>query len=135
MEFPKLPRTNLPGSILNPTESNALLPELSTTKGLANIFGNLFKDSLNHGFKDVNNPAKKITISLEESGEYILIKFADNGKGMSPEEVERIFKKGEEEEKRYWYEGKKVIEKFDGIIRVPPEVDKGTMFEIKLLRG
>ncbi|MDI6736000.1 MAG: sensor histidine kinase [bacterium] len=101
---------------------------------LADILGNLFKDAINHGFEDGRRQEKKIVVSLTEEEESILLKFADNGKGMSSEECNRIFEKGKEEDKKYWHEGKAVIEKFGGSIMVNSEIGKGTTFQIKLLR-
>ncbi|RAJ04411.1 PAS domain S-box-containing protein [Aeromonas salmonicida] len=54
------------------------------------IYSNLILNSINHGFDNWDKP-KKITIKVEQEGEELLINYSDNGCGIPPEILPRIF--------------------------------------------
>ncbi|MFS1164118.1 ATP-binding protein, partial [Aeromonas salmonicida] len=54
------------------------------------IYSNLILNSINHGFDNWDKP-KKITIKVEQEGEELLINYSDNGRGIPPEILPRIF--------------------------------------------
>ncbi|WP_042013312.1 ATP-binding protein [Aeromonas fluvialis] len=54
------------------------------------IYSNLILNSINHGFDNWDKP-KKITIRVEQQGEELLIDYSDNGRGIPPEILPRIF--------------------------------------------
>ncbi|MBL0612155.1 PAS domain S-box protein [Aeromonas jandaei] len=54
------------------------------------IYSNLILNSINHGFDNWDKP-KKITIKVEQQGEELLIDYSDNGRGIPPEILPRIF--------------------------------------------
>ncbi|MEM0556571.1 MULTISPECIES: ATP-binding protein [Aeromonas] len=54
------------------------------------IYSNLILNSINHGFDNWDKP-KKITIKVEQQGEELLIDYNDNGRGIPPEILPRIF--------------------------------------------
>ncbi|WP_421216235.1 ATP-binding protein [Aeromonas jandaei] len=54
------------------------------------IYSNLILNSINHGFDNWDKP-KKITIKVEQQGEELLIDYIDNGRGIPPEILPRIF--------------------------------------------
>ncbi|WP_071914560.1 ATP-binding protein [Aeromonas sp. SCS5] len=54
------------------------------------IYSNLILNSINHGFDNWDKP-KKITIKVEQQGEELQIDYSDNGRGIPPEILPRIF--------------------------------------------
>ncbi|WP_421311293.1 ATP-binding protein [Aeromonas sp. 603757] len=54
------------------------------------IYSNLILNSINHGFDSWDKP-KKITIKVEQQGEELFIDYSDNGRGIPPEILPRIF--------------------------------------------
>ncbi|WDL82683.1 PAS domain S-box protein [Aeromonas bestiarum] len=54
------------------------------------IYSNLILNSINHGFDNWDKP-KKITIKVEQQGEELMIDYSDNGRGIPPEILPRIF--------------------------------------------
>jgi PAS domain S-box-containing protein len=54
------------------------------------IYSNLILNSINHGFDNWDKP-KKITIKVEQLGEELMIDYSDNGRGIPPEILPRIF--------------------------------------------
>ncbi|MGL5773967.1 MAG: PAS domain-containing sensor histidine kinase, partial [Aeromonas veronii] len=54
------------------------------------IYSNLILNSINHGFDDWDKP-KKITIKVEQQGEELFIDYSDNGRGIPPDILPRIF--------------------------------------------
>lgn len=99
---------------------------------LNNLIGNAVKFS---------PPQSVITISLVKEGNNALLKIADQGPGISPEEINKVFE-------RYYQTGtgkrivgsmglglhicKEIVTKHGGEIGVESEQDKGTCFWIKL---
>jgi signal transduction histidine kinase len=56
---------------------------------LAQILTNLMMNSLHHGFEKNSNG--RINIQISEVGENIVIAYKDNGKGLAPADLERLF--------------------------------------------
>jgi signal transduction histidine kinase len=61
----------------------------SYTGDLVSVFTNLISNSLQHGFKDKTHG--HIEIGVQESAAKLLISYADDGSGMSPEVREHVF--------------------------------------------
>ncbi|MCF3097399.1 ATP-binding protein [Aeromonas australiensis] len=57
---------------------------------LTQIYSNLILNSINHGFDNWDKP-KKITIKVEQQGEELFIDYSDNGRGIPPDILPRIF--------------------------------------------
>lgn len=56
---------------------------------ISQIFTNLLMNSLIHGFEDMDNGLIRITVLDEEDN--VDIKYSDNGKGLTPEQLEKLF--------------------------------------------
>ncbi len=56
---------------------------------ISQIFTNLLMNSLIHGFEDMDEGLVRITVLDEENN--VDIKYSDNGKGLSPEQLEKLF--------------------------------------------
>ncbi|BBT64636.1 ATP-binding protein [Aeromonas caviae] len=54
------------------------------------IYSNLILNSIHHGFDDWDRP-RKITIKVEQQGDELVIDYSDNGRGIPPEILPRIF--------------------------------------------
>ena len=54
------------------------------------IYSNLILNSIHHGFDGWDRP-KKITIRVEQQGDELAIDYSDNGRGIPPEILPRIF--------------------------------------------
>ena len=63
---------------------------LSFPGSFTQIYSNLILNSINHGFDSCDKP-KKIAIKVEQQGEELFIDYSDNGRGISPEILPRIF--------------------------------------------
>ena len=57
----------------------------------AQIYSNLILNSVNHAFDAEWDRPKKITIVIEHNGDGLLIDYRDNGRGISPEIMPRLF--------------------------------------------
>jgi len=100
------------------------------------VFINLAQNSIHHG------GATEISISASTRGDSLLISFADNGKGIPAEHLERVFERfwvGEASRNRS--RGgtglglaivKHIIALHRGSIKVSSELGKGTRFEAGL---
>lgn len=56
---------------------------------ISQIFTNLLMNSLIHGFEDMENGLVRITVLDEDDN--VDIKYSDNGKGLSPDQLEKLF--------------------------------------------
>ena len=80
----------------------------------------------------------KITIKTFLENEKIIIEFSDTGKGISPENISRIFDSGFTTKGSGEGTGlglsivKKIIDEHDGTIEVDSEVQKGTTFRLRI---
>ncbi|MCA9376425.1 HAMP domain-containing histidine kinase [Candidatus Nomurabacteria bacterium] len=104
-------------------------------KYIARAFGNLIENSIKYSSKD-----PKITVSADIEGNFLIVKFKDNGLGISPKFLPHIFDR--------FYRGgadpkidgsglglaivKKVIEEHDGTIEVLSTEGKGTIFTVTI---
>jgi len=83
----------------------------------------------------------KLTITISELEDTIMISVSDTGKGMPKKNFNKIFEPGYTTKKRGWGLGlsltKRIIEDFhDGKIKVlHSEIGKGTTFQITLKRA
>lgn len=65
---------------------------MTTCSGsLVQIFTNLIMNSVVHGFEDMEINKCKITIEFREDKNKVQVIYSDNGKGMSEEQLERLF--------------------------------------------
>jgi signal transduction histidine kinase len=75
------------------TEINApdALNVFSCSGCLAQVFTNLIMNAAIHAFENMPKADCKITIKIEQTGANAQIIFTDNGKGMSDEELDKLF--------------------------------------------
>ena len=66
------------------------LTVLSYPGSFAQIYSNLILNSIRHGFEDWDKP-KKIEIQIEHAGNELVIDYRDNGRGIDPKILPRIF--------------------------------------------
>jgi signal transduction histidine kinase len=103
---------------------------------LGSIFRNLFHNAVQHNDKDV----ARVRVSGEERAGTVAIRVADNGPGIDEAQREQIFGKGQ---KGLDSAGTgiglflvgKLVEKFDGDIRVEDNEPEGTVFELELRKA
>lgn len=57
---------------------------------LRNIYSHLISNSINHGFDDFNRP-HVIDIGVEDDGDEVSISYQDNGRGIDPEILPKVF--------------------------------------------
>jgi signal transduction histidine kinase len=97
------------------------------------VIENLLKNAL-----DAMEGKGKITVTINQSGEAIVIDVADTGKGISRQNIARVFKPGFTTKKRGWGLGlslsKRIIDQYHkGSLTVKhSEIGKGTTFRIFL---
>lgn len=97
------------------------------------VIENLLKNSL-----DAMNGRGEITIQIMEKSGHAIIDISDNGKGISKQNLRRIFKPGYTTKKRGWGLGlslcKRIIEQYHGgqLFVKHTELGKGTTFRIIL---
>jgi signal transduction histidine kinase len=114
------------------------LPEVSVdVERMAQVLGNLMSNALRY-----TNPGGRITLIAEKSGNQVMLIVADNGAGITPENLPFIFERSFRGDKaRQHLEGetglglaiaKSLVEAQGGAISVKSEVDKGTTFTILL---
>jgi len=100
---------------------------------LSAALSNIVKNSLEAMDKDYG----KIQITSRLEGDCVFIVVADSGKGISPNDLERIFEKGVSVGKKGGtglglYQAKTVIESMDGALSLRSDLGKGTTVEIRL---
>jgi two-component system, OmpR family, sensor histidine kinase BaeS len=114
------------------------LPEVSVdVERMAQVLGNLMSNALRY-----TNPGGRITLTAAKSGNQVMLIVADNGAGITPENLPFIFERSFRGDKaRQHLEGetglglaiaKSLVEAQGGAISVKSEVDKGTTFTILL---
>jgi signal transduction histidine kinase len=114
------------------------LPEVRVdVERMAQVLGNLMSNALRY-----TNPGGKITMIAAKSASQVMLLVADNGAGISPENLPYIFERSFRGDKaRQHLEGetglglaiaKSLVEAQGGSISVISEVDKGTTFTILL---
>ena len=82
---PKLKKTNHTIKVDCPENSEVYCH----AGAISQIFTNLIINSIAHGFKGMNRGV--ITISVQLNGEHVHITYADNGHGLSEEQLEHLF--------------------------------------------
>lgn len=114
-------------------------PALIDPKGFSQVFSNLISNSVRY-----RDPAKEVlTIGLDckIAGDKYVIRYKDNGSGMSPEELSVVFRAGYTKQKTTGIKGtgfglaivKKIIEAHGGTITAESAgVNQGVTFTIKL---
>ncbi|WP_108652621.1 ATP-binding protein [Dongshaea marina] len=66
--------------------------ELTSYPGsLTQIYSNLILNSINHGFGEDFDKPRQVTIDVTEQGDDVLIDYRDNGQGIDPEVLPKIF--------------------------------------------
>ena len=102
------------------------------------IYSNLILNSINHGFDNWDKP-KKITIKVEQQGEELLIDYSDNGRGIPPEILPRIFDPFVTSKRGQGGSGlgthiiyNLVVQLLRGRINCVSEPDNGAQFHIRL---
>ncbi|MFM5576695.1 ATP-binding protein [Aeromonas sp. 602200] len=102
------------------------------------IYSNLILNSINHGFDNWDKP-KKITIKVEQQGEELFIDYSDNGRGIPPEILPRIFDPFVTSKRGQGGSGlgthiiyNLVVQLLKGRISCASEPGQGTQFHIRL---
>jgi signal transduction histidine kinase len=105
---------------------------------LFEIFTNLILNSLVHAFAG-ENTGGNIVIKFEHSGDTVSITYSDNGSGIAPENINRIFDQFFTTKREEGGSGlglfivhERVTQKLKGTIEVKSEIGKGTEFNICL---
>lgn len=111
------------------------IPQIDVlTNGLLeSVFRNLLKNAVQHNDKDV----PKITISVTEKQEYVIIGFQDNGPGIPEEQNDEIFGRGETGLESDGtgiglYLARTLVEQYGGDIWVENQEPEGAKFFVKL---
>jgi len=130
------PRGKQRGIALSCTLEN-LKPIQADPKNIEEIFNNLIANAINY-----SPEGGQVTVTARGLGEYLEIKVEDNGVGIPPEELPKIFDKfyrvKHPKTRNVMGTGlglaivKAVVEAHHGTIDVESEVDKGTTFRILL---
>lgn len=102
------------------------------------IYSNLILNSINHGFENWDKP-KKITIKVEQQGEELMIDYSDNGRGIPPDILPRIFDPFVTSKRGHGGSGlgthiiyNLVVQLLRGRIHCASEPDSGAQFHIRL---
>lgn len=116
--------------VIHPAPS--LPPVLLDREQVRRVFSNLIANS-----SDALPGGGAILISLEQDGPYQVVRFADNGAGISPENLLHLFEPFFTTEKSRGtglglYIVQQVIESHQGAVTVESEVGQGTCFTIRL---
>ncbi len=113
-------------------KQEAIITELDKTQ-LIRIITNLVKNAT-HALEDVES--KKIEVYVTEENGSIIIKVADNGKGISEEDKERVFEPKFTTKSSGMGLGlpmvKNIVETYKGTITFTTQINKGTVFKIVL---
>jgi len=132
----ELKKHNVTIEFIHTAESAYLFGNLDKLSQIVNIFLTNAIDS----FESEGN--RKITISLTDNTDFITIEFKDNGCGISPENIRRIFdplfstkRFGESRGLGLTIAHSIIIGEFKGSIDVQSEVGTGTAFIIKLKKN
>jgi len=101
---------------------------------LSRVFSNLLDNAVQHSGGD------KITISVETSGEDLICRVEDNGRGIPDDKKDKIFEKGYKGDENPgsglgMFLVKKLIDTYDGSIHVKDSDLGGARFEIRLKRA
>ncbi len=97
------------------------------------VIENLIRNAI-----DVLKGEGNIWLRLNEKGPYILLEIQDDGAGIAPQDIKKIFNPGFTTKKRGWGIGlslsKRIIDKFHGgsIVVKNSVLNEGTTFQIKL---
>ncbi len=109
-----------------------IIAELDKTQ-LIRIMTNLVKNAT-HALDKIEN--KKIEVSVEENNGNVIIKIADNGRGISNEDKERVFEPKFTTKSSGMGLGlpmvKNIVETYNGTISFTTQLNKGTVFKIVL---
>ncbi|MBT8317468.1 MAG: GHKL domain-containing protein [Lutibacter sp.] len=113
-------------------KQDEIISELDKTQ-LIRIITNLVKNAA-HALDEVEN--KKIEVSVEQNNGNVVIKVADNGKGISEEDKERVFEPKFTTKSSGMGLGlpmvKNIVEAYNGTITFTSQLNKGTVFKIVL---
>ena len=114
------------------SKQKSIIAELDKTQ-LIRIVTNLVKNAT-HALDDIEN--KKIEVSVSEDNGNVIIKVADNGKGISDADKERVFEPKFTTKSSGMGLGlpmvKNIVEAYNGTINFITQVNKGTSFKIVL---
>lgn len=111
----------------------------SNPEWINSIFQNLIQNAIKYSKEPTIEHCPFINVSIEELRNEVIIKISDNGRGISENEIEKIF----DLHYRSTYDGisgsglglyivKNIVENLGGKISVKSEINKGTKFKIKL---
>ena len=123
--------------IKNRIEVDKKYSELPLLKCYPNKINQVFMNILVNAGQAIEGDGK-ITIKTFLENEKIIIEFSDTGKGISPENISRIFDSGFTTKGSGEGTGlglsivKKIIDEHDGTIEVDSEVLKGTTFRLRI---
>jgi len=113
-------------------KENEIIAELDKTQ-LIRVITNLVKNAA-HALEEIEN--KKIEVSVAENNGNVVIKVADNGKGISDEDKERVFEPKFTTKSSGMGLGlpmvKNIVEAYNGTINFTTQLNKGTVFKIVL---
>ena len=113
-------------------KQETIITELDKTQ-LIRVITNLVKNAT-HALEDVES--KKIEVYVKEENGDIVIKVADNGKGISDEDKERVFEPKFTTKSSGMGLGlpivKNIVEAYNGTITFTTQINKGTVFKIVL---
>jgi signal transduction histidine kinase len=130
----QLPLATVHGDQLIWTKPEQPLFVLANELELSRVVDNIIRNAIKH-----NAEGTKVTVAIESSGTFHTISISDNGKGIAPEHLEKIFQPG------FRVEGntkdgqglgldiaKTLIEAMGGEIAVTSTLKKGTTFKLKI---
>ena len=113
-------------------KQDSIIAELDKTQ-LIRIITNLVKNAA-HAIEEVEN--KKIEVTVTKDNGNVIIKVADNGKGISDEDKVRVFEPKFTTKSSGMGLGlpmvKNIVEAYNGTITFTSQINKGTVFKIML---
>jgi signal transduction histidine kinase len=128
------PLATMHGDTLTWAKPDDSLHVMANQLELTRVVDNIIRNAIKH-----NPPSTKVNVSVESNGSFHIISIADNGKGIAPEHLEKIFQPGfrvDPSEKDGQGLGldiaKTLIEAMGGEITVSSTLKKGTTFKLKL---